>query len=178
MRDLGTWISHGLAMSVLTLPLAACQAVGGKPETTGVNMTGIDQLDEHLSVQDFRVDGRGGFQAGKGGSVVCCARVPVKWYPGAKVHVTWNVTNWRDRTSEERSADVLLDRYEGEGRMYVHFLPDGSVRIVLSNDMPWADAYQGPKGIPQKEPWKRYPWPSSIETAPSPFRPASQVNAL
>ena len=143
--------------------LTACQAVSSESKLTGVGMTGIDHLAEHLSVQDYQVDGHSGFQAGKGGRVACCAKVPLNWRPGLTVRVAWNVTNWRDRTSEEKSAVVPVDRYEELGRMYVHFLADGSVRVLLSNYAPWGNAYPGPRDIPQKEPWKRYPWPSSID---------------
>lgn len=150
-------------IALCLLALAACSVMGRSENAlTGVSMTGIDHLADHLSVQDFQVDGHSGFQAGKGGSVVCCAKVPLAWHPGLKVHVTWNVTNWRERSSEERAADVLVDRYDDIGRMYVHFLADGSVKVLLSNDAPWGNTYPGPRNIPQKEPWKQYPWPSSI----------------
>jgi hypothetical protein len=147
-----------MALLILAGVLAACQSA---PPMRGVGMTGIDHLADHLSVQDFQVDGHSAFQAGKGGSSVCCTRIPETWHPGLKVHVTWNVTNWRDRTWSEQAANVEVDRYDEIGDMYVHFLPDGSVRVVLSNYPPRADAYPGPKGIPQKYPWDRYPWPSS-----------------
>ena len=143
--------------------LVACQAVSSENKRTGVGMTGIDHLAEHLSVQDYQVDGHSGFQAGKGGSVVCCAKVPLNWRPGLTVRVTWNVTNWRDRTSEEKSAVVPVDRYDQIGDMHVHFLADGSVRVLLSNYAPWGSEYPGPRDIPQKKPWKKYPWPSSID---------------
>lgn len=148
--------------------LTACQAVSSENKLTGVGMTGIDHLAEHLSVQDFQVDGRSGFQAGKGGRVACCAKVPLHWRPGLKVHVAWNVTNWRDRTSEEKSAEVPVDRYDEIGHMYVHFLADGSVKVLLSNYAPWGNAYPGPRDIPQKEPWKKFPWPSSVDEQATP----------
>lgn len=151
----------------LVCVLTACQAVGRDNTLTGVSMTGIDHLADHLSVQDFQVDGHSGFQAGKGGRVVCCANVPLAWHPGLKVHVTWNVTNWRDRSSEEKAADVLVDRYDEIGRMYVHFLADGRVRVLLSNYVPWGNAYPGPRDIPKKEPWDRYPWPSGADEQPT-----------
>lgn len=163
-------MSKRVIMLIATGLLAACQSV---PPMRGVSMTGIDHLDDHLSVQDFQVDGHSAFQAGKGGSSVCCTRIPETWHPGLKVHVTWNVTNWRDRTWSEQAADVAVDRYDEIGDMYVHFLADGKVRVLLSNYPPRADDYSGPKGIPQKYPWDRYPWPSddnerkTISSAPN-----------
>ena len=152
-----------LTCAILFGCLEACQSVSGHSRLTGVSMTGVDHLAEHLSVQDFQVDGHSGFQAGKGGSVVCCADVPLIWHPDLTVRVTWNVTNWRDRTWEEKSVDVRVDRYDEIGDMHVHFLADGSVRVLLSNVAPWGSEYPGPRNIPQKEPWKKYPWPSSID---------------
>lgn len=159
-----------MALLILTSVLAACQSA---PPMRGVSMSGIDQLADHLSVQDFQVDGHSAFQAGKGGSTVCCALVPERWYPGLKVHVTWNETNWRDRTSSEHEADVLVDRYGEIGRMYVHFLPNGRVQVLLSNYYPEGQYYPGPKNIPQKFPWDRYPWPSSDDDAPA--KPAARA---
>lgn len=106
------------------------------------------------------------------GRVACCAIVPETWHPGLKVHVTWNVTNWRDRTSTELAADVPVDRYDEIGRMYVHFLSDGRVQVLLSNYFPEGESYPGPKDIPQKFPWDRYPWPSSEVDVPA--KPAAQ----
>lgn len=166
MNPVMTTIFKRMALLILAGVLAACQST---PPMRGVGMTGIDQLADHLSVQDFQVDGHSGFQAGKGGRVACCAIVPETWHPGLKVHVTWNVTNWRDRTSSELEADVLVDRYDEIGRMYVHFLPDGHVQVLLSNYYPEGQYYPGPQNIPQKFPWDRYPWPSSDdETASKP----------
>jgi hypothetical protein len=150
-----------LLLIVLMWTLTACNAVSaGKVEGDGVGLTGIDHLADHLSVQNFWVNGYNGFQAGKGGSLVCCAIVPNKWVPGLKAHVEWHVTNWKDRTSQEFEADVPIDRYDELGTMYVHFLSNGQVRITLANESPRSPTYPGTHDlIPQKEPWKTYPWP-------------------
>lgn len=51
---------------VLLLPLVGCRAA--EPENmVGVPISGIDHLAEHLSIQEFWVDGTGGHQAGGGG---------------------------------------------------------------------------------------------------------------
>lgn len=156
--------------ALCALSLMACSAMTRfEDTTTGVGLTGIDHLEDHLSVQDFSVNGYGGFNAGKGGSLVCCVVVPNKWRPGLKAHVVWSVTNWRDKTWQNHQADVLLDRYEEVGRMYVHFLKDGSVRITLSNYAPTSPVYEGPRDpIPRKWPWVVYPPPKGPRT---PFDP-------
>lgn len=146
--------------------LTACNAIGGgKEEGDGVGLTGIDHLASHLSVQNFWVNGYNGAQAGDGGRLVCCVVVPHKWRPGLKAHVRWSVTNWKERTGHQYEADVPIDRYDEVGRMFVHFLVNGQVRITLSNEAPWGPTYSGPREpIPHKRPWDVYPWPSDADT--------------
>ena len=143
---------------VLTCALAGCGNLRGDGVMEGVSMTGIDHLADQLSVQDFWVDGRSGFQAGKGGSVVCCARIPLKWTPSASVEVRWEVANWRDGTWRCFRRRIPLEPYDELGRLYVHFLPDGGLKAVVSNYAPRANVYPGPRmPIPKKEPWDQYP---------------------
>lgn len=146
--------------------LTACSAISGsKEEGDGVGLTGIDHLADHLSVQNFWVNGYNGAQAGKGGSLVCCVAIPNKWRPGLMAHVEWNVTNWKERTSQTYRTDVPIDRYDEVGTMFVHFLADGRVRITLANMSAHSPIYPGTHDpIPQKEPWKTYPWPSDADT--------------
>ena len=149
-----------LALISLVLGLTACSTTGAKQEGDGVGLTGVDHLADHLSVQAFYVNGYWGAQAGKGGRLVCCAIVPHKWRPGLKAHVEWSVTNWKERTSQTYEADVPIDQYDQIGRMFVHFLANGQVRITLANMSPHSPIYPGTREpIPQKEPWNTYPWP-------------------
>ena len=163
-HNLRTWSLVLVCSGLLT----ACEAVSERVVMEGVSMTGIDHLADHLSVQDFWVDGRSGFQAGKGGSVVCCARIPLKWTPSASVEVRWEVANWRDGTWRCFRRRVSLQPYGAElGDLYVHFLPDGQVQVVVSNYAPWSPIYPGPRvPIPKKEPWGKYPKPSPTEHCP------------
>jgi len=143
---------------LLSFVLGGCMAAT-QDDKVGVGITGIDHLADHLSVQNFWVDGYNAAQAGKGGRTVCCAMVPARWRQGLKVHVRWNVTNWRDRTSESFEREVEVDRYQETGHMFVHFLADGSVRVLLSDYYPESDKYPGPRDpVPQKYPWKKFPW--------------------
>jgi hypothetical protein len=161
------WSGRLAGACLLTWVLAGCGSFRADNATEGVSMTGIDHLADHLSVQDFWVDGRSGFQAGKGGSVVCCARIPLKWTPSASVEVRWEVANWRDGTWRCFRRSVQLEPYEQLGRLYVHFLPDGGVKAAVSDLAPWSNEYPGPRiPIPQKEPWKVYPKPSPTDHCP------------
>ena len=151
---------RGLAALLGLLLMGAC---GAKDlPSTGVGLTGIDHLADHLSVQEFSVNGTSGAQAGKGGSMVCCVSLPDQWQPGMTVKVRWNVTNWRDCRGEEHEAVVPVERYEEVGRLYVHFFPDNKVRVIASNYYPEGARGPGSKypikdPIPQKHPWKVYP---------------------
>lgn len=163
--------AHGLRSTILVLLISLwannSHAMGERVVMEGVSMTGVDHLADHLSVQDFWVDGRHGFQAGKGGSVVCCARMPLKWTAATSIEVRWEVANWREGTWRCFRRRVLLDRYAELGALFVHFLPDGSVRAVVSNYAPWSPVYKGPRTpIPQKAPWDHYPMPPATEDCP------------
>ena len=133
-------------------------------EGVPLTLTGIDHLADHVSVQDFSVNGTSGAQAGKGGREVCCVSVPTRWRPGLAVDVRWEVLNWRDRSAGFYRASVELERYTEPGRLYVHFLPDGTVRVVTSMKGPRSPDYPGPReAIPQKHPWDEYDLPGGTK---------------
>ena len=152
------WLARLMSVSLLATTLMACAA--GKDEGIGTGITGIDHLADHLSVQNFWVDGYNAAQAGKGGRTVCCATLPRKWRPGLKVQVRWEVVNWRDSKGACYIRDVPVEPYEEVGQLWVHFLSDGGVRVVSSIDGPRSPSYPGPRDlIPPKHPWDQYPPP-------------------
>ncbi|WP_239950255.1 DUF3304 domain-containing protein [Dyella terrae] len=143
----------GLLLLVV-MGLTACQWSPPAEPKEEVMLTGIDHLPDHLSVQDFTVDGTEGFQAGKGGSIVCCALLPAHWTPGLMVRVRWSEDNWRDCGGVWHEANVPVARYDYPAHMYVHFMRDGSVRVVSTDKGYWPPGYPDPDNdIPQKEPW-------------------------
>ncbi|EHK64467.1 hypothetical protein KYC_20794 [Achromobacter arsenitoxydans SY8] len=152
--------------------LTACDSGSAKEDMVPVSLTGIDHLADHLSVQDFGVNGTGGFQAGKGGRIVCCVSLPRKWRPDLSVVVRWHITNWQGCDWESYERRVPVDRYDKVGSLYIHFMADGSVRAVSSNINPaYANPdYPGPHDrIPQKKPWAVYePQPGRCPPQDSP----------
>lgn len=161
--SIGRWFTKALVF--VLLPLAACRAAG-QDDTIGVSITGVDHLAEHLSIQDFWVNGTGGHQAGGGGRKVCCASLPAEWRPGLTVKVTWAVTNWKRRVYSMYERDVPLEHCDGPmGRLWVHFLRDGQVRAItcdLSAPGTWEPnpEYPGPQPLAttllRKQPWSDY----------------------
>jgi hypothetical protein len=150
------WRVAALLLAASTL--AGC-AIAAQEETYGPGITGLDHLAEHLSIQNFWVDGHAGHQAGKGGSKVCCAKLPMRWRPGLTVTVRWGVTNWPAKVYSMHERVVPVEKYDEPGALYVHFLPDHSVRVIVSNIYPeHVKTYPGPSyaTVLRKEPWKLY----------------------
>jgi hypothetical protein len=76
------------------------------------------------------------------------------------VTVRWGVLNWRDRAADEYQTIVEVEPYTEVDRFFVHFLPDGTVRAIVSDEAPWSPSYIGPHvPIPQKDPWDKYDLP-------------------
>lgn len=145
-----------LAVALLGV-LTACQSFG-KEEVFGYSMGGIDHLADNLSVTDFWVNGAAGFQAGSGNAGVPAPLLPVKWHPGLTVHVVWDVRDWEHDKGNTHEADVPVDPYTEDGNLWVHFLANGTVRVVVSNAGPYAPTYPGPHDpIPRKKPQDMYP---------------------
>ena len=146
-RTRWTWIV-GLGFAVMAALNPAANA----------SMSGIDHLADNLSVTDFWVNGTGGFQAGKGGSSTPGPALPEKWHPGLTVRVVWDVRDWEHDKGTTHEADVPVDPYTEDGDLWVHFLANGTVRVVVSNMGPRSPTYPGPHDpIPQKKPWDMYP---------------------
>ncbi|QCO67873.2 DUF3304 domain-containing protein [Luteimonas yindakuii] len=150
-----------IALLLAFLGAGGCQAQPATPPKEpmiGVAITGIDHLADHLSVQEFSVDGYNAAQAGKGGRSVCCAMVPAQWRPDMRVLVEWVEQNWRDCSYRRRQREVTVAPYEEAGRLWVHFLADDSMQLVVSNVGPGNPEYLGPDDpIPRKFPWHDWP---------------------
>ena len=116
------------------------------------SMSGIDHLADNLSVTDFWVNGTGGFQAGQGGGSTPSPALPEKWHSGLTAHVVWDVRDWEHDKGSTHEADVPVDPYtEDGGHVWVHFLANGTVRVVVSDIGPRSPNYPGPHDpIPER----------------------------
>ena len=150
-----TWEMRVTVMAIIVVATTACREA--EPQIP-VPITGLDHLAEHLSIQQFSVNGQGGAQAGKGGSQICCVAVPVKWRPDLTVKVAWGVTNWPAKVYSWHEREIHVERYDEVGNLNVHFLRDGSVRVLVSAIYPERASYPGPSysTVPRKEPWELY----------------------
>ncbi|QJD90292.1 DUF3304 domain-containing protein [Duganella dendranthematis] len=114
---------------------------------TPAGITGVQHLGNGYLISSFYVDKYGGDSVGRdggGGSIVCCAMLPLKWRPGLAVEVRWRVEDW---TRENRAeidagnyqsvtekgvyiAKVPIEQYDEPHDLYVHFFPRGRVRVL------------------------------------------------
>lgn len=80
------------------------------------------------------VDGAGGDamdEYSAGGASVCCTTIPVKWYPGMKVTVRWNMPIGRQYVVKEKVVEV--ERYDEPASIYLHFFPNDVVRVIVTD---------------------------------------------
>jgi hypothetical protein len=127
-----------------------------------VSVIGVQHLGPDYEISEFYVN-RHYFsnvgQGGGGGGEVCCVTLPIKWHPGLKAEVRWEAAHIIKRSADPAGADtgelvgmyrahVPVEAYAGPGDLYVHFYPEGRVRIVVSSISPsgerhpiqWGDA--------------------------------------
>ncbi|TFW33606.1 DUF3304 domain-containing protein [Massilia horti] len=140
--------------ALLALAVIGACAVGAlinkdKAEYIGVNIGSDHHMGEDYSVYQFFIDGNYGGnidRGGGGGGMVCCIGIPEKWREGLFVDVRWEVFHWLDGgakrplTSQDvesagiyRAAKVPVEKYSKPGDLWVHFFPNGRVRVVVSN---------------------------------------------
>ena len=141
-----------LVASFATLVLTGCagiDAAGREDQFTAVGLTGVQHIGPDFNISEFYVDGYPGSNVGRGGGGgrhVCCVNLPNQWRPGLTVDVRWAVGNWSKENLSEIAAGnyksitsegaykaiVPLENYDKPGQLYVHFFPDGKVRVVSS----------------------------------------------
>lgn len=137
--------------------LACCLLVSGcstlaKPESPYVpaQVGIVNHTGKYI--YSATVDGSGGGNMsawGAGVADICCTTIPRVWHPGMKVLVRWNMPEGVRDVIKEKVVEV--EKYDEPGSIYMHFFPDGEVRVVVS----WV----GPAN-------PRYPIPRPIKPAP------------
>ncbi|WP_454757518.1 DUF3304 domain-containing protein [Cupriavidus campinensis] len=118
------WIAGLLA--ALSLAMSGC---GDEP--ISVEMVGYNHTD--VGIYAFEVDGHGGPNIGAhkgGGKFTCCVTVPRVYKPGMTAKVRW--LHRIDDVPQERIVPVPPYGPEEIGRVAVHFLRDGNVKVFVT----------------------------------------------
>ena len=79
---------------------------------------------------------------GAASATVCCTYIPSVWYSNMKVKVRWNMPIGKKDVFKEKV--VLVEKYDGLGDIYMNFLPNDEVRVVVSRNGPLAPDYPIP----------------------------------
>lgn len=141
-----------MLLVLAALLVAGCSRAGDGDYTAG-DMRGINHTPDVINY--FMVNGMGGpniSSYGEGGGY-CCVMLPMKWYPGLKAKIDWEVDpetgsafpGYHDRSKylkwekevkasfRRYSAVVAIPEY-GEKRcgLSVHFLPCHQVKVTAS----------------------------------------------
>jgi hypothetical protein len=119
-----------------------------------VSITGVHHMGSDYRISDFYVDKYWGGvvgESGGGGGSVCCIMLPKKWRPGLTADVRWEVrhiikpsnpaTPETEETAAVYHARVPVEKYVEADRFWVHFFPQGRVRIVVSQIGPYGEQH-------------------------------------
>jgi hypothetical protein len=108
-------------------------------------IVGVHHLGPDFVVYKFWINkaiGDNISEEGGGGSMVCCVTLPLKWRAGLVADVRWEVDRIL-KTSDPKTpeiakvegiyrATVPVEKYAEPGNFFVHFFPNGRVRIIVS----------------------------------------------
>lgn len=176
------WLRHAVALCVLILAASACKPA--PPKMLGGNITAYNHTGDYI--HQYYVDGQWGgnsFAYGGGGSFVCCAQYPAQWHEGLTAKVRWTTSSSNPKATGDEAEEhwhekvVPIERYTKEGRMNVHFLPGGEVRLIVSSKAAGHPEYPGPpypEEPPGWPPWNP-PTPVSPDLIPKPRPPAADA---
>ena len=143
-----------VATLAVAFAISACQADKAPPESEGVpaGITGINHTRTFIAA--FYVDSAWGgniasvTDGGGGGSTTCCVVLPRHYRSGLSAKVRWNhtesvVDHWKETVAP------ILPYPDGAGRLWVNFLPDDRVVILVSNMPNWSSGYHGDYKAPE-----------------------------
>ncbi|MDK6078242.1 DUF3304 domain-containing protein [Massilia varians] len=134
-----------LALGVLLGSYALLHARPKGSDRMPASIVGVQHLGSDHLIHEFYVNkgyyGNVG-EGGGGGSFTCCVTLPKRWYPGLKADIRWEayrIIKPTDPAEEETvesagiyRAQVPVEAYQHSGSFFVHFFPNGRVRIVVS----------------------------------------------
>ena len=164
-----------LGLGVLLGSYTLLHACSKSDDRMPASIVGVHHLGSDHLIHEFYVN-KGYYgnvdEGGGGGGLTCCVTLPKHWYPGLTADVRWEayrIIKPADPAQEETvesagiyRAQVPVEAYEQSGRFFVHFFPNGRVRIVVhpfdhtadEHPIQWGDAKESllaTEGVPVKE---------------------------
>lgn len=135
---------------VLVIGYFSFSSSSEKDDNLETVMIGVHHLSSDFLISEFYVNKYGGtgVQRGGGGSgETCCILIPRRWRPGLMVEVRWRVEDWSHAENTEIEAgnyksirpigtyiaQVPVEKYEEANSLYVHFFPNGRVRVFTTH---------------------------------------------
>ncbi|MGS0500136.1 DUF3304 domain-containing protein [Xanthomonas oryzae] len=147
------------------LPLGACSKPTGEQVDGGMATANISPYNHTGDyIHQLYIDGQWGGNSrayGGGGTFVCCIAYPRTWRAGLSAKVRWTTSSSDPQGSPEETWHekiVPIERYEKSGTtLNVHFLPEGQVRLLITNLSAGHPDYPGPpppQAPPDWPPWE------------------------
>ncbi|MDB0511939.1 DUF3304 domain-containing protein [Ralstonia solanacearum] len=146
---------HAIAAALAALcMLTACSKKDDIPDDKATaSITAYNHTPDYI--HQFYIDdawGGNSFAYGGGGKFVCCLIYPEKWSPGLTAKVKWTTSSSDPNATGDAAQEhwheavVPIDRYSKPGtRLNVHFLPDGKVRLIVTDMAAGFAGYPGPE---------------------------------
>ncbi|MFS2212932.1 DUF3304 domain-containing protein [Telluria sp. Tellsp104] len=118
-----------------------------------VTVSGVHHMGSEYLISHFSVNKEIGDNISRSGSsgIVCCLMIPKKWSPGLTADVRWEVLHVilqpdgiqvaREELVAIYRAQVPVEAYSEGDRFWVHFFPEGRVRIVVNSFAPEAEQH-------------------------------------
>ncbi|MCS3361889.1 DUF3304 domain-containing protein [Xanthomonas translucens] len=159
------------------LPLGACSKPAGEQADGGMATANISPYNHTGDyIHQLYIDGQWGGNArayGGGGTFVCCISYPRTWKTGLSAKVRWTTSSSDPQGSPEETWHekvVPIERYEKSGTtLNVHFLPEGQVRLLITNLSAGHPDYPGPP--PPQAPPDWPPWEHAQSSQDPPLAP-------
>ena len=102
------------------------------PKTAPAQVGVVNHTGNYIYSASVNGAGGGNMSAwGAGVASVCCASIPMVWYPGMKVRVRWNMPIGPQHVIKEKIVEV--EKYDEPGDIYLHFFPNDEIRVIVTN---------------------------------------------
>jgi hypothetical protein len=142
--------------------------IGGYVDTINYNYnrTYGFSLYDLTAESDAPISGGVVWQLASGGNVNCCIALPKQWRPGLKVRLDWRESDhtWSREGDTfdihreligEHAEEFEIPHYDQPGNLFIVFLPEGKVELVVSKVEPASPDWPGSI--------KQTPWDYCVE---------------